>query len=456
MRIQTQNGLYVVPVFLTLAIAISAIVGVQERNKTLWGLREEAGALAIGIAEFIGAEGLTMISEGFPQDATVDEFLRPVRTILEWERAKRVFAMVPGSNTPVFDLGPWAGDSTEMAATLLAADESSTPADFRVVDRPPRGTIMQATVFVTDPDGRVLGRVGVETDASALDRLGRTWIRESVIRLLIALAIGLACSTVLSWVLKSRIRLLGLALEAASGGDYATELDANFGMIRETSDLANTFSTMMSIVRGTISRSRRNLLGIERFRTDEDMARAIDSNCWKPKEMSQDGTTILVRGIGRLSPGTFFDLFDVDHRVYVLFGRVPARGALNATLSGSAILSFLRQLLAQDKMADIASETADLFEVQELTILEWVTTDQRLVVHRFDPGARKTDETATVQTGSFREVFHDLGDEADTRIRLFLKAFSSPSPAKLMEELMMLVSVIQPMPTGVLAVVYRE
>lgn len=456
MKLQTQNGLYVVPIFLALAVAISAIVGIQERNKTLWGLREEAGSLAIAIAEFIGAEGLTTISEGSPEDATVEGLLRPVHRILEWERAKRIFATVRGRSTLLFDLGPWAGDSAEMDAPLPAADESSTPAHFRVVERPSRGTITQATAFVRGTDGRVLGRVGVETDASALDRLGRAWIRESVIRLLIALAVGLACSAVLSWVLRSRIRFLGLALEAASGGDYGTELDANFGMIRETSDLASTFSTMMSIVRGTVERSRRNLLGVERFRTDEDMARAIDANCWIPKEVSQDGMTILVRGVGRLPPGTFFDLFRVDDRVYVLFGRVPAAGALSAALSASAVLSFLRQLLPRERMEDIASEIADLFEVQELTVLEWVSAGQRLIVHRFDPGARRMDSTTAVQTRSFREVFHSLGDEADTRIRLFLKAFFPPSPARLMEELMMLVSVIQPTPRGVLAMIHRE
>jgi|GEM_PF-4814295 len=456
MTLQTQNGMYVIPVFLVLAIAISAIVGFEERNATLWGLREEAGSLAIGLAEFIGAEGFAILTEGSPEDETTQEVLRPVRGILRWERAKRIFAVAEGSTPLLFDVGAWAGDSTGANAAGPASDEPPGPVDLRVVDRPPRGRIMQAAAPVLDPSGRALGHVCVETDASALDRQRREWIRDSVFRLVTALAVGLACSAILSWVLRSRIRYLGLAVEAAAGGNYDTELSPHFGLIRETSDLANTFSTMMSIVRGIVSRSRRNLLGVERFRTDEDMARAIDANCWRPKQLSQDGFVVLIRSVGRLPAGSFFDVFCVGDRVYVPFGRVQPGTALGAALAGSAVLSLLRQLLARDSMEAIAPEVSRLCDIQELTVLEWFGSDPRLLVHRLDSRTYTSDAVDAVETGLFTKAFHNLGEEADTRIRLFLKAFPSMSPGDLMEELMMLVSVIQPMPSGVLTVMSLE
>jgi hypothetical protein len=310
---------------------------------------------------------------------------------------------------------------------------------------------MRAKALVTRPNGSVAGLVGVEVSASALDQQRRAWMRQSILRVLIALAAGVICSSLVSWVLRAQILSLGRAVEAAAQGEYAANQAISPGIIREIRDLVNTFRTMVSIFRGALARTRRNLLGFERFRTDQDLSQAIDTSWWRARDSWREGSAVLVRGVGRLPRGAFFDLRDTPNRVFVWFGRAGDGSDLSAALSASAAASFLRRSLPAGKAGAVALEAVALFGVRELTILDWAVDDRLLGIHRLDPRSRSMTLENRSLRFSFGEVFHDLGEDVDIRLQLFLKTSPSPSPTILVEEMIVLLGTIQPTSGGVFA-----
>jgi len=106
MRIQTRCFLGIVPVFAALAAAVSVTIGFLEHREILWGLKEEAGGLAITTAQFTDRNALEMLARGTLDEAQRNAFLKPLNRVLKSKKALRIFAVEPSSGKLFFDVGP--------------------------------------------------------------------------------------------------------------------------------------------------------------------------------------------------------------------------------------------------------------------------------------------------------------------------------------------------------------
>lgn len=461
MRMKTQNLLGIVPLFLGLALGIAALTFYLYEREIRWALAEEANGLSLTIGSFISGEQFLRMANGAAEKtarediAGEDLFMRLDR-ILAVGRAKRIFGFTLGDHKLVFDVGPQKGTGEEAPFPRGLADriegESFAATDIRRL--PLSGEhIVQSFSPIRDARRQVVGILGVHVDAGIFAQQVSRWGFQSLRGLVAALLIGMVCALVISSVMQRRIAVLNAAVSAAAEGDYEASVQSDLGLIRETNDLSNTFNTMISILRGVVAQTRRDIVNVTQFRTEENLRETLIQEYFKPKHVTQAGLTAFARIVHKGRRGMFFELLAAEDAVCALLGQAGAGHGLEQALQASAAANYARQHLADGDTRALVEAMTSLFNLEQLQILQWKVGADTLTVSRLDrTGIVQTED---VPFTSDTAVFHNLDTEAGRRVDLYLKTFPRGSPEKLMDELAHVVETCDASDGGVLILLSR-
>lgn len=458
MRIRTQSVIGIVPLFLGLGVVIATLVFYLERKETLWGLREEGAGLAVTLAAFTQEEGPSHLAELSALGEGNEQVGGPLGKAMRWRRAMRIVAFQPADGRVVFDLASTA--STNGAAVWTPSDvaelEKGDAAVFSRVERHPKyGLVMKSFSPVRDTQGAIQAVICVITDAGALDAQMHHGIRLAAWGIGVAFLLGLVCALVVSSFLAERVQVLSEAMVQATRQQDAPVV-SHAGLISEINDMDNTLNTMISVLRGVIAKTHRNLLDLEMYRTEEDLAAAFQQNYWTPKAVVRGDMTFVVRLVEGARHGDFLNLIEAGQHVYCVTGRSAEKGNLPSTLKASATLAFLEQQLFHRDLQGALEMTAFLFEVADLQLIDWDAESGRTVMYRYSRQEETFRSEEITLNPSDSQVFHNLGEEVDRRFRIYIRSFAKSSVMALMDELLLIVRSVEPIPQGTMVLLSRR
>ncbi len=453
MRIRTQNFLGILPIFLGLAAAIGFLIYTLVQRETTWGLEREAGAIALTAGEFLEPAVLEAYAAGDLTDEANAALMRPLHRILDRERVRRIAVFRPDSRDLLLDIGPEAqpeSDRVEPFRTPLRQALQTDPSTARYLERTGGPLVMQGVAAVPDGDGAIRAAVAVEVDASdaaaVLDRVRRHILIGAGVTVLL----GLLCVALVTAPVRQRLLDLTWVARRAGEGNYQPYRDRRAGAIREVSDLANTFNTLISILQGVLRRTRRNLLSVEQFRTREDLVRTHEELVWRPLREEEGPHRGLARPLGRVPAGALYDLFRAGDRLVGLLGRVDQADPLEAAVTAEAAVDFARHRLQERDPSAALDEIARLFHLAEATVTVWKDGREALDVYRWNPRSRVVElDHRGMEPGRLAPL-HDLGGELGHRLSLYLETFASAAPAEGADELEHLLLHHDPQLAGVL------
>lgn len=414
MNIRARCFSGILPVFAVLAVATGAFVYSLESSEAQWGLSEEAAGLVVTAAEFLDGERVA----GGSCDA---EFLAPLHRVLAFRRCQRFLGISLATGKPVFDVGPNSGGAVSLPEGLTDR-LAQQPAEVAFLEDTAQGAIMRAHAPIRDGEGKVRGVLVVETDATALVAQRNASFRTVVKGVVVSLVAGLLCAWFVAMVLKRNVRALAVAAEAAAGGDYETAFDRP-GSIHEIHDLWHTFRTAVSVLRGVGARARHELLGVERFRGEQDLAACYCGVRGGADAACAAGVRMDVRSLRSGQPDVIAAACEINTRLIGVMGFVVPQGtALKTAITMSAAVALLERRAAAVGLAEAVKTVVTLFPVRRLccveirsgesegTRVEYTETDG---VQAFPVG---------IATGSV--VFHTLEGAAAERLDLYLRNFS--------------------------------
>ncbi|MBA4387312.1 MAG: hypothetical protein C0404_04980 [Verrucomicrobia bacterium] len=456
MRIRTQSLMGIVPLFLGLGAVIAALVFYLERREMLWGLKEEGAGLAVTIAAFAQENGLTRMAELSATKEGNEQVGGPLGKVMRWRRAMRILAFRSDDGRVIFDIASTA--SVAGAVLWTQADLAALKGDAAVFSRverdPKHGLIMKSFAPVRDERAAMHAAICVITDANSLDAQARNGIRTAGLGIGAAFLLGLACAIVVSMFLSERVQTLSDAMVRATRRQDEPVV-SHPGLISEINDMDNTLNTMISVLRGVIAKTHRNLQDLEMYRTEEDLAEAFEQSYWTPKALVKKDMTFVVRLVEGNRHGDFLDLVEAGQHVYCITGRSAEKGGLRSARKASATLRFLGHQLLHRDLEGALEMTALLFEVADLQLIDWDAESGRMVVHKYSRKKETFGTEEITMKPSESRAFHDLGDEVDRRFRIYIGNFPQSSVMALMDELMLIVRSVEPIPQGTMVLISR-
>lgn len=461
MRLQTRCLAGIVPVFLVLALAVGALVNHLVERETLWGMKEEAAGLATVVAEFTDTKDLADLLHGTMDEPRRASLLRPLGRILKNGRAERILAVMPTDGRVLFDVGPRASSNAAFRVPpdiLTGLQGGKTRVSGVVMADPISGDRMLAYAPVTDERGGVMAVLVVQTDARPLAAQLHTTRMMTVRGGAVTVLVGILCALLASMILRRSLGRLNEAAAAAAGGQYARPLQENHGAIQEIRDLWNTFETMISVLRGVISKTRRELMDVEMFRSEKDLVSVFNAAYLQGGEKTGGALEFSAQPMNGGVAGGFMDLFESGNRIVCVFGQVAERdgGELRASLLGSAAVRYVKEQVQEADVITALQTATSVFPFSELRGVCWEKGRPVVVSGRYDPQTRRVVRAEhDVATGPAL-CFHDLGEVAERRIDLYLRTFPDQSISALMDQLILVVQAIQPRPSGVLCLVGRK
>jgi HAMP domain-containing protein len=453
MRILTQNLLAIVPVFIFLALGMSGLIFYLEDKEIRWGLREEAAALATTIAEMVDDNGFAHLAE--MEDKEREALLAPFTKVLKWKNVSRIFAFAPHQRKCLFDLGDHA---TFHPPAFPGPAGPDALARVQLVEHNKWGDFMQALAPVTDSENHLLGYIGVHTNAKILqEQVERSKVNAAK-RILIALGVGFLCAWLISWVLRKGLSSLDRAARLAGKGQSEHMAYAEKGTIREINDLGNSFNTMISILKDTMTRAQRKLTGVGLYNSPRFIRKAVSAHYWTAREMEAQGIAFRTRPVGDFEDGLFFDLFKVQDHAYSVFGRVKhdRPDHLERAMNASAMLHYLKDLLVSRPAAEALQMAVPLFSFSQFQMIRWEQSALQLKLYRYNTETGGFSETTENLAIGQSQLYHNLDGRADNRFSLYTKEFVGAVSEHAMDDFIQLVRGIVPSPSGVLVMVTRK
>lgn len=254
MKIRTQTIYAFVPLFLFVSGAVGALQYQISKNDMLWGLNEEAGALAVATAAHLDGERIEGFLRTDSTDSLADNEL-VLRRILSWGVAQKV--SIYGSdgkkalllsetaigNNPA--IPPARHDSLLDGATQSAA-KGEPYFVSPVLEEGKRGEHIVAYAPVFDARGSAAAFVEVLIDAGTYSQTLQNILVQSIWNSAALLLVGIALALLLARIINSKISQLTAGVKSLVTGSSQPLTGEN--SIQEIDDLANTFSTMKSIL----------------------------------------------------------------------------------------------------------------------------------------------------------------------------------------------------------------
>ena len=422
-------------------------------------MKEEASGMAIATSEFINKAHFLQLATGIIDNKIQKEFFVPLKKIFNTGRPLRLFAFVPERKDIVFDLGPY---SSYKIPEHLPADlpwklqENGTVIDY-VEGTESSSSIMRCFAPISDSQGNIIGILGVETSAVALAEQKQQCFVSVIIGVFVCTVAGCICAFTISFILQANIKSLKQASDLVGSGQYDKKMKLRRSVVHEFNDLWNTFHTMISILKGVIAKTKMEILSMELFRTDEDLIRTFDNNFWQPRQLIRNNMTFLIMKVNNGHPESFMELVETDGHVYSLFGQIFSLGDdFKSARMTSAIASYMKQYLLRDGLNNTLHTVIPLFPLKELKVIDWDELSSKSHIQEYDSSKNEFYSYSIEVRNGFRKAFHDLGNEAEKRFDLYIKTYRNCPSQKLLGELLQLISSIDPIPRGVLALISKE
>ncbi|MEW6754652.1 MAG: HAMP domain-containing protein [Candidatus Latescibacterota bacterium] len=387
-----------------------------------------------------------------------------------WERLRRVTVVGPDGQRLLFDLSVAAdvepGDASLPHMAAAAADgqvvlyyrtmddrvvtlarERAADADGlvqvmgtrRAVYAGARRVASGATVAcgwapVVDLSGALAALLRVEVDAAPLEEQRARARARAVVLSAAIVACGVLAALLISTVVTRGIRELYQAARAAVAGDY--EQRVGLHTIQEVADLGSTFNTTNDVLREVVSRTRRELIDGEQFRSSRDLAESYRRTYWAPQEVRFGEVEVAARVLASRPTGDFRGAFEARGRVHVLLGRVRTPGDLEAVTTASAVYRYLCDALTVSDPEEVLAQARTLFEMESFVCVWWRGDDHavRWLADR-SAGQGAPTQGALVLADRQSVVFHSLRPEEAAVAECYGRLFNHLPPSRLAADL---------------------
>jgi len=440
MKIQTQNAITIIPVFLVLAIISSGLLFVTERQEIYWGLNEEASSLAISIAEFINGKGLDHI-------ATKESSFK---TIIDWEQAKsiRIFSYQLDDLSLFAEYGDKSyGDRNSNIITYHYFNseeniiEDIIKKGLIVTDLlvlPSAKHVMCAYVPIYSNAKKVCGILEVTIDAQEIKTRTQELLVSSLKMTIGILLFGFVVVLIISKQITSSILLLNRAASIISSGNYEYKISEKGTInIQEVNDLSNTFNTMSSVLREFSSQSKQELIEAEQFRTSDDLAKNYLEKYFQPINETIGGYKALIYRVGDNVTSDFFDRFTYDTSYYVVVGKINSGASLQDLTIASSILTLIKEKLMINSPKETLEKITKLFEIEFCYILQWNEQSRSIQVFKYRD---KTIDSYPFDPDKKNPlIISTTGKEIEEKFRLYVNRFHYIDDDELVKELFFLV-----------------
>ncbi len=430
MRIRDQIIVALVALFAGLSLVTGGVMYYLQIRELEWGLQEEASSIAIVAARFLDGTEVSKTTAGNPVDAVrrlADKIMKP-------GLARRITLLDPKDSRQLLDVAYSNSVSGEIQVDpVIAARLEKTYFVSGPVKRGKNDSDYLTTyAAVRDTGGGVSGIVTVETGADAL-RSSHDRLRQSLfVSLAGSVLLGLVLSLVISGLIARRLNWLARAATAVESGLYDEQLP--HGIIDELNDLGNTFDTMRSILKESVSRIWRTVIEAEQFRASEDLA------CEFRKEFLAP-VTKTIRGIeaagalpGCLPDACFFGIWETKDGGCAVTGKVAVSGVMEQTKAASAVLAFIRQATEKGDVRNALESASGLFELEMCRCITWESAGKDGTMWTFDARSSRWDKESV----SFRKgpvIIHSMDSLVDRRMRTYADEFRNLPAETLLGEI---------------------
>ena len=365
MTIRIQNLLVIPPIFLILGLAVGLLADRAAQEEILWGLEEEAVAVAVTVAEMTGSGVLDRIVAG--------DTLAAARLRSELEAVARygqtesivIYSRVQGRAVMALHR-----DSTALAMEQPLWDRqlsslSSQGVLGEVGDVGPYTQALAAAAPITAPGGgpEARGVALVVIRATRLSVLTAELRKNLAVMVLLVTLLGIAAALFLSMQIGRQVRELRSVGEQVAAGEYRAPVQVTG--VKEVQDLSNTLGTMASILSDVFSRGRRALLVGDPFQLNRKIAAAYRDS----REMDRpqpEGVEVGVSQIGETPPGCFYGWAESGGRIVFWVGEVSAGGPLDVAVSAATANRLIDRGLGRETPEQVSESVARLFDLTSL------------------------------------------------------------------------------------------
>lgn len=454
MKIVTQNLLAIVPLFLFVAIVGGGLMFTAERTELRWGLEEEANSLAVALAEFVGADRATaLLAVSGDEVPALTELEAPLLRVLRWKQARRVALYSADGTRSAFSAmlsepaegeegdptlavsrqaDGWPARPFETYAGLGAEMDADRFFVGPIEPASAGGEVMRGWAPILDGQGKRVGLLAVEIDASPFSAGMRRVTLRIVLVTLVLLVIGVGVAIALSRRAAGEIRALSRAASDVEAGNLDRELGS--GRIQEVADLTNTFGTMREVLKDVLAKTRRALVEGDRIRTSVDLSREFVRSFEPQLDLPAAGCVVAARHLGSRPSGSFYGAIERHKTLLAFVGMVREGEGLEAVLAASTARSLARDLLGRLSVPEALAELVRLAPVRSvecLEVREGTSTAKRWVVARH--GEAPVANEIPLAAGA-PAVCHTLGTAAQEAIAQYATLFGQLPPRELLDD----------------------
>lgn len=366
MTLRWRYLLAIVPLFTGLGIANAVVRYWLERNEVVWGLGERAKGAALTFAAFADPTTAAAKDPSPELRAAFERFARHLEGVsATWFTAAAggwqatTLTESPGLRPPATpdDVVLAALRRHESVARLIARPEA--PHDEAV-----------GYAGVWTPEGGLVGVVSASVPEATFRARQPAWFRQGAGLVALLTLLGWGLAEALTQLARREFDRLQAAGDALSRGHYAVAWTP--GRIGELNDLGGTFHTVASLLRDRVQRTRRNLLQVDPFPRDLELATLWHDTCDAAPDVVTPHGTVLLRPVGARLPDDFFGRREAPNHWIAVAGRLaPAPGA-------TALARILNSTTARDYFLGLAAGATTrreppvepfLFPVQHLDLL---------------------------------------------------------------------------------------
>ena len=417
----------IIPVFLLLGLSISIFVCYFEHKETLWGLHESASSMAVTTSEFFFGQSFETLISDTTQENQQKKIIKPLYTALRYKNFQWIFA--------------YSFYKDNYVCSIKQNDNASYPEqDFKLIARQLKNEdilfsdvqttednqkFIRAYRMVYDSKYQPAGIVGVQIDANALTDNFYNSVIQSLKGVTLCIVAGLFCSLFVSRTLRRDIDVLNISYEKDIASLASKDRqNSKISFIREIKDLGNTFETMFSVLKTVMNNSWQNILDVELLRSERDIAKKFKTIYLSKNRLKDPMIFFLSETIDTELMNTFTDFFEYNNRIYCIFGRMIApENDLKTTLCISSMITFFKISLHHGSTIEALEKTIQLYDCNDFQMLEWEKESLQLKLYDYKPSSKQFDIKSLYFEDGKMKVFHNLSDEVEKRMALYLKTY---------------------------------
>jgi HAMP domain-containing protein len=217
---------------------------------------------------------------------------------------------------------------------------------------------MEACSSVLSPDGKLIGTIGVVTDAAPYLRESQQTLTGVATAAIGVIVVGILITVLVSGLISRELRNLSHTAALISGGNL--DVQARAGRIQEIGDLGNTFNTMSDVLKDVLSRTKRSLIEGEQFRTHAELAMSY-AEMFRPPIAADFGEFRCATRSAGQDFGLFWTAFETPEGFCMALGHVKDDDDVSTAIAGSAAVRYLKHRLTKSEARQALTELSELF-----------------------------------------------------------------------------------------------